>query len=171
MIRQSLVVQRKVSHENIALVGDCIVGSISGKIIPVFVDQDKAHELVFVSEIFPVLELFPVPEVIPELVPVPITSTINSQLFTIFLYTFLYSSKDFVRRNHSGICPPIERNPRSHEDLNRRSLEVELLILRVVFRISPSRSVRMRIFHERDHERMYHNSVSIFLFESHHDSE
>ncbi len=171
LIRQSLVVQIKISHENIALVGDCMVGRISGKIILVFVDQDKTHVLESVSEIFPVLELFPVPEAIPELVHIPKSSTIKSQLFTIFLYTFLYSSKDFVRKNHSGVCPPIERNPRSHEDFSRRSLDVVLLILRVIFSLSPSRSERMRMFHESDQERIYHDSVSIFLFQSHHDSE
>lgn len=166
------MVQTKTSPESVAFVGDCIVGIISGKRIPVLVDPDRDQRLFPVPESIPVPELFPVPSlsiINSQLSTIPELSTINSQLSIALLYTFRYSSKDLVRRNASGICPPIERNPRSHDDFIRKSLDVELLTLSVIFSLSPSRSKRMRIFPERDHARIYPVSVSIFATESPHD--
>lgn len=111
-----------------------------------------------------VVQLFPsfIPDQFRDTSPDPV-STVSGD----FLYTFLYSEKEEVRKNDSGIRHPSERNPRSPEDFNRRSLVVVLFIFRISFSTSPSRSLRMSILPESIADTIYPVRVLTLDEESH----
>lgn len=83
------------------------------------------------------------------------------------LYTFLYSEKEEVRKSGSGVFHPRDRNPRSPEDFNRRSLVVVLLIFRRDFSWSHSWIFKTKIFPESVPNNIYPVKVFTLDEESH----
>jgi hypothetical protein len=128
-----LVPQSNIVPLSVALVGDWIVGTISGNtigiVVPVEILDHERDVILHVSEISDMIETRLDPEAVGGV------ATMDETLWV----TFLYSSKLCVKRKSVGICHPIERNPRSDDDLSLRSLVVVLLILRIDFSWSHSR--------------------------------
>lgn len=144
-----------VSHERIALVGDWRVGMITGNDTPVF---HIAISPVFVLQVL-TSTIF---NQLCDTSPVPVADS-KMIVFGDFLYTFLYSEKEVVRKNGSGILDQRDRNQRSPEDFSLRSLDIVLLTLRSSFSISRSMTFSIRILPESIEDDMY--QVIVFILD------